>query len=188
MTNSDERTDALIDDVAGRMTEGAPAADFTARVLQRIDARQPRLRWRWVWVAAPLAATAVFLIAMQVVRLKAPLDVTRGGPERVEGPDTTGAKPDAAEKTPTAVDAPSMVRLTPDATDTRPRVTRPTRDVAEDRTASTIDALAPPRLDVARLDVTPLEASVASADSIEVDHLETIAPIAVTPLGTDIRQ
>jgi hypothetical protein len=181
MTNSDERIDALIDDVAGRMTEGTPAADFTARVLQRIDERQPRLRWRWVWVAAPLAAAAVILIAMQVVRLK-PLDTARG-PELVKGPDATGVPP--------------VVRLKPDTTDVSSevrlpaRAKRPSVRVAEGPDAAemrTIDALAPPRVDVTPLEATRLDAAVDAPESIELEQLEPIAPIAVTPLSDNDTQ
>jgi hypothetical protein len=184
MTNSEERIDALIDDVARRMTEGAPAADFTARVLQRIDARQPGLRWRWVWVAGPLAAAAVILIALQFGWLnpgiyEVPPVVV------VEGPDATGKKP--------SINGPSVVQLTPpldegpDATRRKPDATRANRNATARQVASSIDTLAPPRLDVTPLEITPLDARVTSPDSIEVEQLETIAPIAVTPLGTDIR-
>jgi hypothetical protein len=140
-------------------------------VLQRIDEPQPRHRWRWAWVAVPLAAAAVVLIAIQVPRLKPPLDATRGGPEFVEGTDATRVPP--------------VVRLKPDATDVRPVATGANRNTTAAQVASSIDALASPRLDVAPLDLTPLEAGVTSPGSIEVEHLETIAPIAVTPLGTD---
>jgi hypothetical protein len=186
MTNSDERIDALIDEVAGGLTEGAPAADFTARVLQQIDARQPRLRWRWVWVAAPLAAAAVILIAMQVVRLKSALDTARGGLELVEVPDAPGTKP--------WINSPSIAQLKPpldeepDATGRKPDATGANRNATAGQVASSIDALAPPRLDVTPLEVTPLDARATPTDSIEVEQLETIAPIAVTPLGTDDSQ
>src|SRR4051812_12362067 len=105
MTNGEDRTDALIDDVAGRMTEGAPAADFTARVLRRIDERQPGFRSRWVWVVGPLAAAAMVLIAMQVGRVK---------PGIYTVPSEVRLRPDTTDKKPNAVEAPSMVRLKPD--------------------------------------------------------------------------
>ena len=81
MTSSEERLDTLIDDVARQMTDGAPAPDFTVRVLQRVDERLPRRGWRWVWVAAPIAAAAVALIAIQVFRSAPPgtNDQTRDG-------------------------------------------------------------------------------------------------------------
>ena len=63
------------------------------------------------------------------------------------------------------------MRLRPDATEVRG-----------------IDALAPPRLDVTPLDATPLEAGRTLPESIEVEQLEVIAPIAVTPLSADESQ
>jgi hypothetical protein len=186
VTNSEDPIDTLIDDVARRMTEGAPAANFTARVLERIDERQPRLRWRWVWVAGPLVAAAVVLIAMQIGRVRPGIYSV---PSEVRLPPSAspaeafgnGGRPsvDVTRRSPEPVEG-------PDAGDMKPRVTGPKRNVAEVRSASTVDPLAPPRLDVTPLDVTPLEADATSPDTIEVEHLETIAPIAVTPL--DVRR
>jgi hypothetical protein len=133
-----------------------------------------------VWVAGPLAAAAVVLIALQMVRLK---------PDATEGPsvvrlkrDATGA-PSVVRLQPDATDVSSEVRLKPGATEV-PSVVR----LQPATEARSIDALAPPRLDLTPLDVAPLDASVTSPDSIEVEQLETIAPIAVTPLGTDDSQ
>jgi hypothetical protein len=186
VTNDEERVDTLTDDIARRMTEGAPAPDFTARMLKRIDERrQPMRKWRVAWVIAPLAAAAMVWVAVQVVRLvpdatgvpsevrlqpstpnatevpsvvrpKPSLDVVQDGPERIEGRDVTRV--------------PSLVRLEQDTTET---------------VASTVDALAPPRLEVTPLDATPLDAGISSPESIDVEHLEIIAPIAVTPLDPD---
>src|SRR5262245_27521928 len=78
-----ERVDAAIDDAARRMTEGEPAADFTARVMDRVaeesahrsrsawtalwrDAR--RHGWNPGWVLSPVAAAAVLAIAIVLFR------------------------------------------------------------------------------------------------------------------------
>jgi hypothetical protein len=84
MATWDERVDAAIDDAARRMTEGAPAPDFTARVMDRVAAessqgrsrfawkgrrRGPRSRARAVgWVLSPIAAASVVLIAVLLFR------------------------------------------------------------------------------------------------------------------------
>src|SRR5262245_11254794 len=61
--HDDDRLGGAIDDVARRMTEGAPPADLRARVLARLEepAAAP-WRWRLVWIAAPLAAAAIVLL------------------------------------------------------------------------------------------------------------------------------
>jgi hypothetical protein len=195
VTKSEEPLDTLIDEVARSMTEGAPAPDFSARVLRRIDERQPRLRWRAAWVAVPIAAAVVVvLIAMQVVRLPS-VDVTRvtRGPEVVKGPDTTGVPPvvrlkpplDVARGGPERVEGPDT---TDDSSEVRLPPARAKRAVADQQTASSIDALAPPRLDVTPLEVTRLDAAVDAPESIELEQLEPIAPITVTPLSEDDTQ
>jgi hypothetical protein len=178
---SDDRLDTLIDDVARRMTEGAPASELTSRVLQRIDERQQRRRgWRAVWVAAPIAAAAVVLIALQVLRLKPDAgDVLKE--VGATGPSVVRLKPDAAEiPKPDATDTSSVVRPTPSTT-AKPHAAEP--KVAAAEPFSSVDGLAPPRLDVIPLDVVPLDAGTTPPGSIELEQLETIAPIAVTPLG-----
>jgi hypothetical protein len=76
MATWDERVDA-IDEAARRMTDGEPAADFSARVMGRIamgssprQSRSARARDRRrtrVWILAPFAA-AVLLIAVVLFR------------------------------------------------------------------------------------------------------------------------
>src|SRR4029077_4199083 len=64
---SDERLDRLIDEVAREMTESHPSSDFGARVIARLD-RPPRRVWWTSWIAVPLGAMAVTLIALAVAR------------------------------------------------------------------------------------------------------------------------
>ena len=64
---SDERLDRLIDDVAKQLTAGQPSSDFRARVIARLD-RPPRRAWWTSWIAVPLGAMAVALIALAVAR------------------------------------------------------------------------------------------------------------------------
>jgi hypothetical protein len=182
VTSSEERLDTLIDDVARQMTEGAPAPDFTARVLQRVDERVPRRGWRWAWVAAPIAAAAVALIAMQVFKSAPP-----GTNEQTrDGVAAERAAPVAAPTVPPqSVTQASGPALGAERFTSRTLRVRPRPDATEVRG---VDALAPPRLDVTPLDATPLDAGIELPDSIEVQQLEVIAPIAVTPLGADESQ
>jgi hypothetical protein len=63
-----DRFDPLIDDVARAMTSAPSDERLAERVAARIaDARAPR---RWVWIMVPIAAAAVVLIALAIVRLK----------------------------------------------------------------------------------------------------------------------
>jgi hypothetical protein len=76
MATWDEQVDAAIDDAARRMTEGAPAADFTARVVERIAEERRGRAWGKAWLLSPLAAAAVLLIAVFLLR---------GGSEKGQG-------------------------------------------------------------------------------------------------------
>jgi hypothetical protein len=72
--------DNQIDDVARQMTEGGPGGSFTARVLTRIDTRDPqpwvrRVVWRWSPVVVAVATALALVIALArwntgTVRLK----------------------------------------------------------------------------------------------------------------------
>jgi hypothetical protein len=170
--NADDRLDGMIDDVARRMTEGAPASELAARVLQRIDERQqPSRRRRMAWVAVPIAAAAVALIALQVARLKPDVASVPTG-SRSNLPSAVAPAPEPAglpERN--GADVRSVDRLRPDSADT----------MAD----SSVDALAPPPLDAPRLDVEPLDAGITTPDPLDLEHLEDVAPIAVTPLGVD---
>jgi hypothetical protein len=67
---SDQRFDAEIDDVAREMTRGGELpADFRARVIARLESGDDRA-WtlRPAWVLSTLAAAAVVLLAVLVVR------------------------------------------------------------------------------------------------------------------------
>jgi hypothetical protein len=175
--NDNERLDAAIDEVARRMTEGAPGADLRARVLERIgEARERRSIWRSPWVLSPIAVAAIVLVAIVVAR------PFKGGDRGAESPalqppavaqvDVPAAapQPDARPQPPT-----QTVRLKPDTI----RKVRLRPDTTNDKRPSEIDALAPPPLDVESIRL----AALPPGDSIQVDPLETITPIDVAPLS-----
>ena len=61
--------DNQIDDVARQMTEGGPGGSFTARVLTRVDRRDPRpwvrrVVWRWSPVVVAVATALALVIAL----------------------------------------------------------------------------------------------------------------------------
>src|SRR5207249_4303000 len=101
----------LIDDVAKQLTAGQPSSDFRARVIARLD-RPPRRTWWTSWIAIPLGAMAVTMIALAVARPFKSRD--RG----VESPAPRQSS--QALKKATAPSAPTpdtmTVRLKPDTT------------------------------------------------------------------------
>jgi hypothetical protein len=184
MTMSDERLglaiDRAIDEVAQQMTEGQPPADFRARIVARLDAGdRPQRFWPAAWVLSPVAVAAAIVLAILVAR-------------PFKGRDLAPVRADQTVRLPPS--PPSGFGGT-GKPDTTYQAIKPTvqRDGARTSvrgpgsfgtgTASDLDALAPPRLEVA-----PLGLEVLPTESIAVRELDAIVPIAVEPLpGTDQR-
>src|SRR5262245_10444226 len=60
-----DRLDRAIDDVARRMTAGAPSTDLRTRVLARLEEHDaPWWPGRLAWLAAPLAAAAIIVLVV----------------------------------------------------------------------------------------------------------------------------
>ena len=166
---SDERFDRVIDEVARQMTEGELPGDFRARVIARLDSGdRPRRLWPAAWVLSPIAVAAVVIVAIFVAR-------------GVQDRDVAPTRANQTVQVPPSPQSGFRGTSTPDTAheglhDTgRKSVRRPGPSglVA----TSDLDALAPPRLEVAPLDVEAL-----STASIAVPQLDAIAPIAVEPL------
>ncbi|SRR5258706_100589 len=175
---SDERFDRVIDEVARQMTEGELPGDFRGRMIARLGDR-PRRMWT-IWTLAPIAAAALVIIAIFIARPSKERDVapTRVNqtvqvpPSPQSGFGATG--PPSPQSGFGATSKPGAAYEGLHETG-RKNVRRPGPSglVA----ASDLDALAPPRLEVAPLDVEAL-----STASIAVTQLDAIAPIAVEPL------
>jgi len=177
---SDERLDRLIDDVAKQLTAGQPSSDFRARVIARLD-RPPRRAWWTSWIAVPLGAMAVTMIALAVAR---PFKGDRG-----VGPAPRQSS--RAAKTETVPAAP-----TPDGTTVRPPPSPPRgfRGTGRPDTRSNLSsgeaavaALAPPPLEPPSIGVQALGVDRLLTESIAITELDAITPIAVEPLPTDER-
>jgi hypothetical protein len=174
----DERVNAAIDEVAQQMTGAASAAgaDLRRRVLARVASGDaPRASWRVAVVLSPIAVAAAIAIAVFVART-GPV-----GPG-VTPQQTPSAK--APEKRSTGREGPvAQDRLPP--IPVRPQPSPLHRFVATGNAATTaraawqLDALAEQPLDVAALTVDAL-----TPDPIQIERLETIAPIDVAPLDT----
>jgi hypothetical protein len=187
---SDERLDRLIDEVVRQMTDGHPPSDFRARVIASLD-RHPRRAWWTSWIAVPLGALAVTMIALAVAR---PFKGDRGAgpaPRQSGQAATTETAPAAPTPDGTTVRATadtSTVRLKADTTYEGSRGTRVAaagRSQDPSSGAAAIAALAPPRLDLAPLGVDAIGVDALPTNSIAVTQLDTITPIAVEPLPTD---
>ena len=162
--HDDNALDRIIDDVAGRMTAGAPRGAFRARVIARLDDR--RAWWLSPWAWSPAAAAAVVLVAVAIA-------VYRGGPA------APASREHAVLASRSIVTSLAMIPPTrsieanaaaPAATSSAPR--RVT-------TASAVALLAPSPLEVPSLAISAMTAG----ESIQVPELETIAPITVAPIG-----
>ena len=160
--------ETAIDDIARHMTESAPGADFTARVLARIDSSDDR-SWqrRWAWVLSPIAVAAVLIFA--VLMLRAPWrSAPKGTPSSV--PSVAVAQPPRPE-----------VRLKPDATHTADG----TNEVATTRGARTGSrSVARSGNEIAR--VGPAESDLAPAPiDIEPLGIEAMGSTSLAPLSVD---
>ena len=191
---SDERLERLIDDMARQMTAGQPSSDFRARVIASLD-RPPRRAWWTSWIAVPLGAMAVTMIALAVAR------PFKGG----RGASPAPRQSSQAAKTETAPAAPipdtTTVRLPPSPPGvfgetrkpdtTYERSQRETRGAAADRHqapssgAAEVATLAPPPLVVPPLGVEAIGLDALPTGSIAVPQLDAIAPIEIVPLPAD---
>lgn len=163
---NDDSLDRLIDETARAMTAGAPDPSLRARVTARLDERRPWWVSPWAW--SPALAAALIAMALFVNR------PSRGG--RAE-PAAQRSALQALPSTATAVFA-SVRGLEPTI-----EIRTPSQPVAAARAArsgeSEVAALAPAPLAVSSLVVPAIE----GADSIQIDPLDTIAPITLAPIG-----
>ena len=178
----EQNLDRVIDDVARALTAGVPHAAFRTRVLARI-ASGDRVRRSWPagWIAAPLAAAALTIIAV-LLGSRSP---ERLALHRSETP--------AASKT-----ARPTVRLKPDTTaeseartpnrearipNPESRIPNPESRIPnpESRIPSAVAALAPPALNVDSIALAP----IGSGDSLEVQQLAAPPPLDIEPLDIE---
>ena len=163
----DREIDRTIDDVARELTAGETASDFRARVLARTEARReyPLLTWHPRMIAAAAVALIVVVVAgaMAVMLLRTRITETT----TTQATTSTATTTMAASSAPRDVPAPVT------------RAHRPPRAI--DITPSDVVALAPPPLGVESIVLGELD----PPPSIEIERLETIASIAIVPLGED---
>jgi hypothetical protein len=176
---SDERGDAAIGEVARQMTEGSPAdaEAFRRRIVSRIERRAaPGRSWRAAFVLSPIAAALVIAVAAYVLRGRtqpaAPLTIEHQAEQArpIDEPSTgASTQPDPSR----AADA-NRAAL-PGGARNAGRRPAPGPGIAEPGSVEPtppLDSIAVARLAVET--ITP--------EPIQIDKLETIAPITVAPL------
>jgi hypothetical protein len=166
-----ERIDRLIDEVAQQMTEGELPADFRARVVSHLTSNDARRTTNGFprWVFAPIAATALIVVALFVARPGRDRGVHT--PTRRESPRVAAQTVQPGENAP----APN-VRLKPDTTYRATYAARRMNTRATDADAE-IAALAPPPIVAPSIAIDTL-----TTESIAVQEMEPVTPIAVAPL------
>ena len=180
----DERLDAAIDETARRMTMGEPQADFGERVLAQIESgfgarsafavrRSPFMMYP---ALASLGALAAIVAALVVLRGPA-RDDRRPADSSARDRQSVALRTDATR---TSEAAPSKV----DAT-SRSRAVRAEPETAgESNPALNVEPLTTASIDVESIAVAAL-AALATDQSIHIEPLPPLQPIAVTPLGVE---
>jgi len=151
--------DALIDDTARSMTEGAPSPSMRVAIRERVEAPRkgmPHVTGRLVWTGA--AAAAVVLLIVGLEREDAPAPVVPGSPPAVVAVPDAPPPPEAS------------IATTPRAPAPRARV-------------------APARVAVpAAPDIMTTEPAVASAEDALVIELVEIEPLVSEPLELELME
>jgi hypothetical protein len=187
----DDQIDRAIDEVAQAMTSGEPGADLRARVIARIDATEPRgigawrpaLRLRSGLAVAGLSIAAMLLIATVsyrvMVRLKPDTTTTTATTAPTPSPTANAPAPVAQAFRPARGGTARPPGVAMQIAQGGPKRTAPYSPRRMTIAPSDVDALAPPPLAVDSIEL----GDIATESSIDIVPLDTIAPIAVPPLG-----
>jgi len=177
---SDERLDRLIDEVARQMTDGHPSSDFRARVIANLDRRPGRV-WRPIWIVAPLGTLAVVVLVVLVARpffTSAPHPMQRATVDAPKREERVGGQGRNRGAGPAPQPSSQALKVESRFGETR----KPDAHFSD--AAAAVAALAPPRLDLAPLAVDAIGVERLAGEPIAVRQLDTIAPIAVDPIGS----
>jgi hypothetical protein len=185
--DDNDRIDAAIDAVARHMTEGAPGAGLTARVLARIRERRPV--WRSPWVLSPLALAAVLLVAVALNHVwLANRGDTRAREAQSELSGRGGNGQSAARQTaPVGAAQPREPGPLVQADASRPPASSfvPQRPAAERNHGEKPDSrrtLSPAAATTIMSDIDTLALPALDVDSIAVDRLARPEPLVVQRL------
>jgi hypothetical protein len=172
--------DDRIAEVARQMTAGASpdVAGFRRRVLARIDEEDARRSSFDVrrWVMMPAAGAAA--IAIAVLAIRAPRNDVQPKPDGAQVARTEPAAPPVAPRTAVGAVAPRTVERTAAPRTIAPRTLA---DGIAPRTAPAVQAALEANA-VASIAVAPLAVDTLSPESIQLEPLDSIAPIPVESL------
>ena len=183
--DEDKALDSVVDDVARAMTAGEPHSSFRAQVMAEIETFEVRRSWfdvRRSWfgvrgLAAVAAVAAVLIVSFQLRQSttpSAPAVAEAPALPIAEQPVVRSERPEGGSPRPS--DVPSDVRASAVPSE-RPEG----RALRSTTTSSAVAALAPPPLGVDSIAL----AELPPPPSIQLDELQTIAPIAVARLSPD---
>jgi len=175
-----------IDDVARQMTKSEPPDEvaFRRRVLERIDSGDaPPRPWRASFVLTPIAAAAAIVITLFVARQHGP---GSPAPGTMTGSVTQAPPSETLAPRASAPAADEPVRLPPSPPGGYGGTSKPdTTNAAMQRLAAARGVAPTSQLepnDVASNAVAPLAVDTLSQESIQLERLDPIVPIAVAPL------
>ena len=184
-----DQLDEIIDDVAHEPIAGEPhdAGVFRRRVLARVEgASQPPRTRRILWILSPVGAAAAIAIALTLLRPSVPTPpADRARPATSPQPAPQPHRATTVESSPNTTENPTG----PAAVNSTRRARASRSDEPNANTPdgeALLDALAPAALTVDPITVGAISVPrLSAAEPITIDQLETIAPIAVTPIGID---
>jgi hypothetical protein len=174
------KLDRAIDHAVREMLDVEPPSGLRGRVLDRLE--QPRRTFAWTWIAGPVAAAAILVVAVLVPwRHAAPPVVTPAAPSmaRVETPHIV--PPAVSPKTSGAPRTVSITRPAPRRIEDRIIVATV---AASDDVTSQIDPLAP----IVPIAVTASQPRDIAPKQIAISPLTPITELQIAPLSPPDRR
>jgi hypothetical protein len=177
-----DQIDRAIEGAVREMLDGEPRADLQARVMAAVEAGSLTAGSRTAsplrWIAVPLAAAAIVILAVVVARRSEP--IVPQAPAVAHGVDRY--LPSAIAPTPApalhVVDVPRPSRPAPPVPAPSAGVVTAMAVQADDGTGMRVDALKP----IAAITFDPLEQDRIAPAAVAVRPLNTITDIQIAPL------
>jgi hypothetical protein len=170
-------TDDAIDAVARAMTNVEPRADLRARVLAEIDTGRER-RVPWTWIAVPVAAAAVILLAITLLPLMRSPGRTPAGTAPIQRTVESSPTPRAPASV-ARIENPATARTVTRARTTRDAVVRDAGIIVEPPHGTVVVEALPAHEPIS---VAPVERPAVRFADVTVVPLADLAPIEVEPL------
>ncbi len=181
---TDETLDSIVDDVARRMTDGAPGDDFMLKVMRRLAEPSGQRRRQARFVLAPLATAAALAILVFGARtLVDKREVKATPPSPATSTTRREARSSIQSQSPGPIVQTATVESARTSNTIRTATAQMERRATPARRASPIEPMTVPLLHT-----PPLATEAIPADPIAMDLLQPIPLLAVPPLATDDEQ